>query len=342
MTRIFVTGASGFIGSRLVEYLLQRGDQVVGLIPTNDEVRSLSVLLESYGDRLHVVVGDLRDREVPESALDGVEFVYHLGAVLAGTSEEEFRDTNVTGTRNLLEAVANRRSDGFRRFLFISSQAAAGPSPNGRPIDESHPLRPVSWYGKSKRDAEALVNRFSDTLPVTIVRPVKVYGEGEQGISRRAFPMVRAGLAPRLGIASKMASLVYVGDVVEGMIAAAESPQSLGKTYFLSDPNPYTQREVFEAIADAMGKRLRLPVIVPHLVLVIVALFAEWTHQLTGGRPVLTRDKVRELRQRWWTATPAAAANDLGWSSQVSLRDGMARAVVDWDGRRREAQVGED
>ena len=340
MARIFVTGANGFIGSHVIEYLLQRGNEVIGIIRTSSDVRSLSALLESYGDRLHLVVGDLRDRGTLESALDDVEFVYHLGAVLMATSEEEFRDTNVTGTRNLLEAVANRRSAGFQRFLFVSAQAAAGPSPDGRSIDESLPPRPVSSYGKSKTDAEAIVNQFSDRVPVTIVRPVAVYGEREQDISGGTFPMVKAGLAPKLGFVSKTASLVYVGDVVKGMIAAAESPRSLGKTYFLSDPNPYPQHEVVRAIADAMGKRLRIPVIVPHLLLVIVAVVAEWTHQFTRRRPMLTRDKVRELRQRWWAATPAAAAHDLGWSSQVSLRTGMARAVADWDRRRREPPPG--
>jgi dihydroflavonol-4-reductase len=334
MARIFVTGANGFIGSHLIEHMLQRGDEVIGLIRADSDLRSLAPLSKTHGDRLHWVVGDLRDPGTLESGLADVEFVYHLGAVLMATSERAFRETNLTGTRNLLEAVTNR-CKGLQRFLFASAQAAAGPSPDGTPIDESHPLRPVSTYGKSKADAEAVVHEFSDRVPVTIVRPVAVYGEREQDISGGTFPLVKAGLAPKIGFASKTASLVYVGDVVEGMIAAAESSQSLGKTYFLSDPNPYPQREVVRAIADAMGRRVRIPVIVPHLALLNVAVFAEWGHKFNRRRPMLTRDKVRELRQRWWAVSPAAAAHDLGWSSRVSLRDGMARAVADWDRRRR-------
>lgn len=335
MPRIFVTGANGFVGSHLIEHLLRRGDEVIGLIRAGSDVRSLAPLVATHGDRLKLVVGDLRDRSSLEVALDDVQFVYHLGAVLMAASEQAFRETNVAGTRNLLEAVTNRGLGGLRRFLFASAQAAAGPSPDGRPIDESHPLRPVSAYGKSKADAEAVVRQFSDRVPVTIVRPVAVYGERERDISGGTFPLVKAGLAPRLGFAPKTASLLYVGDLVAGMVAAAESPRSLGKTYFLADRNPYPQHEVVRAMADAMGNRVRIPVVVPHFILTIVAVFAEWGHRITRRRPMLTRDKVRELKQRWWAATPAASARDLGWSSQVSLRDGMARAVADWDRRRR-------
>lgn len=330
MSRIFVTGANGFVGSHLIEHLLRRGDEVIGLIRAGSDVRSLAPMVAAHGERLQLVVGDLRDRGSLEFAFHAVDFVYHLGAVLMATSTQAFRETNVAGTRNLLDAIGARGPGTLRRFLFVSAQAAAGPSPDGRPIDESQPLRPVSVYGTSKADAEAIVRQFSDRIPVTIVRPVAVYGERERDISGGTFPMVKAGLAPRLGLASKTASLVYVGDLVAGLVAAAESPQSLGKTYFLGDRDPYPQRELVRAMADAMGNHVRIPVVVPHLMLGIVAVFAELGHRVTGRRPMLTRDKVRELKQRWWAASSAAAARDLGWSAQISLRDGMARAVADW------------
>lgn len=340
MARILVTGANGFIGSHLIELLLHRGDEVIGLVRARSDVRWLSPLLEDHKNHLLLVEGDLRDRTTLDSALENVDFIYHLGAVLMATSENVFRETNVTGTRNLLEAVANRASPGFRRFLFASAQAAAGPSPNGQPIDESQPLRPVSVYGKSKADAEEVVRQFGDRLPTTTVRPVAVYGERERDISGGTFPAVKAGFAPKLGWLSKTASLVYVGDVIRGMVAAAESSESVGKVYFLADPEPYPMREIVRAMADVMGKRIRIPIVTPHTILWIVALFSEWGHYFTRRRPMLTRDKVRELKQRWWAASPAAAARDLGWRAEISLREGMARAVADWDRRRRKPDPG--
>ncbi len=334
MSRIFVTGANGFIASHLIEHLVQRGDEVVGLVRGGSDLRFLRPALESHCERLRLVVGDLREPAAFESALDDVEYVYHLGAVLMATSEAQFREANVRGTQNLLEAIARRQPRKLRRFLFASAQAAAGPSPDGRPIDESRPLSPVSLYGKSKADAEALVLDFGRRLPVTIVRPVAVYGERERDISGGTFPAVKAGFAPKLGWRSKSASVIYVGDVVRGMIAAAESPRSLGKAYFLADPHPYPMRDIVRAMADAMAKKVRIPMVTPHSVLTTIAVLSEWAHYFTRRRPMLTRDKVRELRQRWWVVTPAAAERDFGWRAEIGLAEGMKRAIDDWQRRR--------
>jgi nucleoside-diphosphate-sugar epimerase len=339
MSRIFVTGANGFIASHLIEYLLGRGDEVIALVRVGSDVRWLKPLLEARRDRLRLAVGDLRDRKSLDDALDDVHYVYHLGAVLMATSEEEFRQANIRGTRNLLEVLSARRPRDFKRFLFASAQAAAGPSQDGQPLDESHALRPVSFYGKSKADAEAVVREFGDRIPSTIVRPVAVYGERERDISGGTFPAVKAGFAPKLGWRSKSASLIYVGDVVRGMIAAAESPGSLGKAYFLADPHPYPMRAIVHAMADAMGKRVRIPMVTPHSVLTFVAVVSEWAHHFTHRRPMLTRDKVRELKQRWWVVTPAAAERDFGWRAEVGLEEGMARAVADWERRKLSAPV---
>ncbi len=331
MPTAYVTGANGFIASHLIPHLLERGTRVVGLVRRTSDVSSLAPLFPRYGDRLRLVVGDLRDRPSLGPGLEGVDYVYHLGAVLMGTAEEEFRATNVEGTRNLLEAV-RERCPRLQRFLYTSSLAAAGPSPDGRPVDERAEPRPVSWYGRSKRDAEAIVRAAgAGGLPVTIVRPVAVYGEREQDLSRGTFPAVKLGLAPRIGFGRKYLSMIYVEDLVEGMIAAAESSGSVGGTYFLSDPHPYETAELVGAMADAMGKRVRIPLATPALALQAAAVGAEWVHEFTRGRPLLTRDKVREVTQRAWVCTPAAAEQDFGWRARTPLEDGIAREVRYWD-----------
>ncbi len=340
MARALVTGANGFIGSHLVEYLLEQGHEVIALVRTTSDTRSLEPAFRIHPERLRVVLGDLREPGSLAAAVAGVDVVYHLGAVLMGTSRREFRETNVEGTRNLLDAVARRGDGGVTRVLFTSSQAAAGPAADATPIDETREPRPVSWYGESKRDAEGIVREHGARgLPVTIVRPVAVYGEREREISGGTFPAVRLGLMPRVGLRSKVASFIYVGDVVRGIVAAAESPTTLGKTYFLGDPEPYRATDVVRTVADAMGQRIRLPVIVPHFVLWFGAVLSETLHHFTRARPKLTRDKVREMRHRWWGASPAAAARDFGWSATTELLDGMRRAIEDWRRRRAEPKI---
>lgn len=343
MARVFVTGANGFIGSHLVAALLERGHEVTALVRATSDIRSLADLFPRYGTRFRLVVGDVRRPEAFESALERVEYVYHLAAVLAGTTRAEFFGSNVEGTRRLLEVVRRQRTDAFRRFFFTSSLAAAGPSADGKPIDESAPPRPVSWYGESKRDAEDVVNGFgAEGLPVTIARPSGVFGEGERLLAEGTFHLVKLGLRPKAGFASRRVSFVYIGDLVPGIIAAAESPATVGKTYFFSNPSPYGEREVMTAIADGLGTSIRLPVITPVFVLGLAAVAAEWTHVFTRGLPLPTRDKVRELHHRWWACSPDAAKRDFGWAAGVPLAEGMKRAARDWAERRERDNAGHE
>ncbi len=338
MARVLVTGVNGFIGSHLAQLLLERGEEVVGIVRPTSDLRALVPLFDRHGDRLKLVVGDLRTGDGLEEAVRGVEVVYHLGAVVMGTSEAEFRTTIVEGTRRLLEVVMAARGPEFRRFLFTSSQAAAGPAPSPAPIDETAERRPVSWYGTAKRDAEDIVLDFAGKgLPVTIVRPVAVYGERETDISRGTFPAVRAGLLPRVGFREKTVSLVYVGDLVKGMVEAASSPATLGKTYFLSNPQTNTASQLVGAIATAMGKRHGLPLFAPQTALWVVAVVSEWLHHFTRARPMVTRDKFREVSRTSWAVSASAAKRDFAWIAGTPLEVGMRAAVEDWEDRMRVA-----
>lgn len=334
MARVFITGVNGFIGAHLAEALLARGDEVTGLVRATSDTRALASLFERHGDRFRLVIGDLRRPETLGPGLAGAEFVFHLAAVLLAPAEQDFVDANVVGTRNLFAAVRRHGGPGVRRVVFTSSMAAAGPSPDGHPLAESEPVRPVSWYGRSKADAEAVAREFmAQGLPITVVRPVSVYGERERDFSGAMFPPVSMGVRPMVGLARKTLSMVYVGDLVAGLIAAAESPAAEGRTYFLGDPEPYLDTHVARTAADALGTGVRIPVLIPHAVLGIGALLSEVAMRFTRERPAVTRDKVREVRQRWWAASPAAAQADFGWRAQVPLIEGMRRAAAEWRAR---------
>jgi nucleoside-diphosphate-sugar epimerase len=324
-----VTGANGFIGRHLIKLLLERGYEVRGLVRTTSDTSSLAPLFDQHGDRLHLVIGDVRQPSTLAGKFDGVEYVFHLAAVLLGLTNSEFRDTIVTGTQNVMEA-ARADATGLKRFVYVSSLAAAGPSPaDGAPLTEAAECKPVSWYGTAKRDTEQWLRAHCGDVPVTIVRPVSVYGEGEQDLSRGTFPLVKLGFQPRVGFSQSRASFVYVGDLVRGMVAAAESERAAGHTYFLADPTPVTTADLGEAIADAVGQKVRIPLPTPVVALQAGALFSEWSHQFTRARPMTTLDKVRELRQTRWVASPAAAKSDFGWETEVALKPGLKREVDD-------------
>jgi hypothetical protein len=170
--------------------------------------------------------------------------------------------------------------------------------------------------------SEKAVRDYSDRMKVTIVRPSGVYGERERDIST-TFPLVARRIQPILGLRPKHTVMIYVKDLVRGIVEAAESQASLGKTYFLNHPQVETSRSVVKTIGAAMGKPAGLAVPTPIFLLRIAAPFAELVHQFTRERPAITRDKVREVSQRFWVSDAAAAKADFGWEAKTDLLEGM-------------------
>ncbi len=334
MADVLVTGSNGFIGCHLVKELLARGNRVAALVRPTSDLAGLALLSGDERRRLSLVTGDVRRPAEFAPELQQAEYVYHLAAVLLGSSEDEFRETNVEGTRRLIAQLEARRHPQFQRLLVTSSQAAAGPSPTPNPIDETAPVAPVSWYGRSKADVERLAaDAAGRGLPVSVVRPVVVYGEREMDLSRAIFPIVSLGLRPRVGLRSRTVTVIYVKDLVRGMIAVAEASSTRGRTYFLANSAPNRDSDLSDAAAAALGKRLFAPVITPLLLVRLVAVLSELLHLFTRSRPMTTRDKVRELVPRHWAASPAAAQRDTKWRPTVPLAEGMQAAVRDWRAR---------
>ncbi len=323
MRTALVTGANGFIGSHLVRHLLERGYQVRCLVRHTSDLSSLD------GLRVSACVGDVRWPESLAAPLQGVDYVFHLAAQLMALTRRDFEETNARGTLNMLEATARTKLPSFQRFLLTSSQAAAGPSDGVAALDESAPRQPISWYGISKRMAEDGIASFADRLPCTVVRPSSVYGERETDLSRM-FPIVDQRIQPKLGLLEKKLVLVYVGDLVRGIVDAVESPTTIGRVYFLNHDEVVTTRQAVRTIAHAMDRSRGLLVPIPVAALQLSAPLAEFTSRFTRERPALTRDKAREVSQRFWVATSSAAKRDFGWSPSHNLLDGMRRTTKAW------------
>lgn len=319
MPACLVTGANGFIGSHLVRELLSRGWTVKCLVRHTSDLSSL------HGLSVECVLGDVRDPETIPSAVNGVEYVFHLAAELMATDRETFDQVIRQGTINMLEAAT--QNSGLKRFLYVSSQAAAGPGNDATPGDETKPRRPISWYGHAKAEAEDAVLSYQRRLPVTLVRPSGVYGKREKDVSQ-LYPLVENHLHPRLGILTKYVVLIYVEDLVRGIVEAAQSADTLGQTYFLNHPQVVTAGGVTETIARAMDKRWGLPLIIPIILLRLTAPMIEFIHQFTRQRPKVTRDKVREVAQRFWVSDPSKARRDFSWEAQFSLFEGMRKTVA--------------
>lgn len=312
--RTLVTGGHGFVGSHLVDLLLARGDRVRCL----HRRPRLPATLE--GKDVEIAHGDIRDPQVVASAVRGVDEVFHLAALTRSRTRAEMLGTNTGGTVVLLDAAARACLPG--RFVLCSSLAAVGPAPEGVPLDESAPCRPVTWYGESKRLAEIAALRWRDRLAVTVIRPPAVYGPRDRDFLP-VFQAARRGFLPLLGTRPRRYHFVYAPDLAEGMLVAARSVATAGGTYFLAHPEILTAEEFAGHVARAVGgrpRRLRIP----DALLSLVADLGELAGQVTGRTPLINRQRMRELEGRAYVCSAEALARDADWRARTGAVQGTA------------------
>jgi nucleoside-diphosphate-sugar epimerase len=316
-----VTGGHGFLGSHLVELLLARGFKVRCLLRPD---RSDAVF---SGRAVDVARGDLRSSAGLAEAVRGVDLVFHVAGLVTARGPAEFRAVNVEGTRRIAAAVG-RVNPLCRRFVYVSSQAAAGPSRDGRPIREEVPPEPLTHYGRSKLEGERTLPRAIGGVAWSVVRPPAIYGPRDEGILP-FFQLAALGLAAGLeGPRGRRFNLLHARDVAEGVLAAAEAPAAAGRVYFLADERGrgYGYRDVARSLERAFGRRTRR-VPLPDLLVDLAGVLTDEVAWLCGSRPIFGRDKARELKARWWLCSPERAARDLGWHARIPLDDGFAETA---------------
>lgn len=312
-----VTGASGFVGSHLVDELLLRGARVRALVRGTSSRRWLD------GKPVELADGALDDPRALEAALEGVDWVVHVAGLIRARNAAEFHESNVMGTERLLRAAGNRP---LRRFLFISSQAASGPSVDGRPVTEDHRPHPVSAYGESKLRAEQLVMMAADRFPVSVLRPPAVYGPRDTAIFK-AFLAGKRHLEPVLRRRGRF-SIVHVSDLASAAWAALTHEAAVGQVFFASEPDVTDYEELGTSIREAL-RTWTVRVSIPHWALMGIALGAETWARAAGQAPLLSREKLREIAAGDWLCSSHKIRERLGWTPRIGLREGI-EATADW------------
>lgn len=315
--KVLLTGAHGFVGSHLVECLLASGAQVRCLARQGvpERLRGLAV---------EVVEGDLETGRGLAEAVRGVQEVWHLGALTRARTRRQMLRVNAAATLQLARLAAR---EGVERFVFCSSLAAVGPSPDGTPLDERAPLRPVTTYGRSKQLAEQGLHGLRGSLPWVVVRPPAVYGPRDRDFLA-LFQAVSRGLLPVLGAPSRRLSLVHVADLAEGLLAVGRAPGALHRAWFVTGDPPVTQDGLAEALAGAVGRRPRR-LALPASVARLMGSCAEALGQLAPRPLLLSRERVAEVGEGHWVCSGEGTARVLGWKARRSLPEGLA-ATARW------------
>jgi len=314
---VLITGASGFIGGRLRDALLDAGADVVALrrAGSPEPRRGRSAVVE-YADR--DALRRLVEKEKPA-------FVYHVAGATKGVTYADFQRANVMPTENLASALRDA-CPGLRRFVLFSSLGAYGPSRPGAPHTEDAPRRPIEFYGQSKLEAEQALEALGDKLPWTILRPSGVYGPGDVDYFE-LFKSVVRGLNVFFGNRNRWFSAVYVDDLVRASLDAAEADATRGKGYFVCDGVPVTWGTFQEEIVHASGRHV-LTLNLPEVFVDIAAVAGEALTRLDGKPRLFNRQKARMGAQEAWTCRHDALRADTGYAPRVDVREGVERTLA--------------
>ena len=317
--KIGITGATGFIGSHLAEELLHRGHEVTCLTRPSSNLRWLRHL-----DVEIIQASAFRPDELGRF-VRGTDAIVHTAGSKFAATREEFRRSNERLTGALLDAI-ERYDPGIRRFVYLSSMAVTGPSPEGRPIAEDEPPRPLSSYGESKLRTEILISRRAALVPSTIIRPPGVYGPRDSDLLP-VFQMARRGILLVTGRRSTV-DLVYVKNLVRAIRLATETEGGVNRTYHVADAHPYTWEGLAGHLGACLG-RCPLTVAVPGALLWAVGWVAQRAARLAGAEAKLNDQKVREMRARHWRISWERAREELGYVPPYDVEQAVGE-TLEW------------
>ncbi len=315
-----VTGANGFVGSHLVDHLLSRNFKVKCL------VRKTSNLKWLEGKEVEIFNCGLFDRDGIKTAMQDVNYVFHVAGVVKAKNKEGYFKGNVEATKILLE-ISLQNKVNIKRFVVVSSQTVTGPSLDGNPVNEKTECKPLTTYAKSKFQQENLVLSFKDEIPVTICRAPAIYGERDTEIFIY-FQTFSKGLTSLIGFDKKVLSLLHVADLAEGLYLAAVSDKSIGEIYFISSEKFYTWDEVGAVTSKELNKKA-LKIRIPHFVVYTVASFAQFFSLFSSKPATLNIEKAKDLTQHAWICDTSKAMNDFGYRQKVTIEEGIRR-TCDW------------
>lgn len=321
--KILITGASGFIGSFIVEEALRRGFETWG------GVRSTSSRRYLQDERIHFIDLDFSSEDALIEALRGHDFDYiiHAAGVTKCLHRDDFFKVNYEGTKNFVNAILKLHMP-LKRFIYMSSLSVFGAIREKQPyqeIEENDTPRPNTAYGKSKLMAEQFLDSIGNDFNYIVLRPTGVYGPREKDYYVMA-KSIRDHVDFAVGFRRQDITFIYVLDLVQAVFLALDRGMS-GRKYFLSDGEMYQSSTFSNYIHEELGKPWWIRIKAPVWVLRLVTLVGEYAGRATGKMIVLNNDKFNILRQRNWRCDIEPACDELGYTPHYKLQEGVKETI---------------
>ncbi len=317
--KIFLTGASGFLGSHIAEALAHRGDKILAIIRKTSQIHHLKSL------NLEYIEGSISDIQRLKKHLEKCDVVIHSAGLIKALSEKEFFEVNGVGTERLVEAILQCKNKP-KKLVYISTIAVHNPSIDGHDFSlPSSGCHPLTDYGKSKLAGEKALQKLHGKLQTCILRPPVLYGPRDKEFLT-FFKAVDWGIAPLYGSGKNRISLCYATDVAQAVIALLKTRLSSDEIFCLDDGVVYDWNQIIQTVSEVMKKKV-LSLQIPPLLFQVAAGLSELASKLSGRALIFNRDKVLEMSQPNWVCGYQKLHQKTGWKPKVKLKEGALKTL---------------
>ena len=325
--KILITGASGFIGSWLVEEAVRLGFEVWAGVRTSSSLEHLPIAKIHRIDLQYQDIEALSKQIITHVQQYGAwDYVIHNAGLTKTTRPSDFFLVNAEYTRRLLTALSQSGCHP-QKFLLMSSLStyAAGNSKTLAPIRLDDPQQPDTLYGKSKLMAESYVCR-QDDFPYVILRPTGVYGPGDKDYLME-IKSIRSGFDFTAGMKPQYITFIFVKDLVDVVFQALTNESIRNRAYFVADGDVYTDTQFACLIQELLQKKRVFRAHIPLWMVYIICLFSEWMGRITGKAKTLNTDKYKIMKQRNWICDTEPLQQELGFKPTYDLRKGLIETI---------------
>ena len=312
-----VTGANGFVGSHMVDLLLEKGHEVHAIVREKSNTKWLD------GKDVQIHRCGLGDVAQLAAVFAPCHYIFHIAGVVKALNLDGFLRGNVQTTERVFEAA--KYATDLRRIVVVSSMAATGFAEIGSEVDEQSPLQPIEPYGISKVEQEKVAYLHKGTIPYTIVRPPGIYGPRDTEILA-FFKAINSGFSVLMGFKDKEMSLIHIHDLVNGMYLAASSEKSLDQIYFLGSLEKYNWKQLGQVASKAMSKRV-MTIKIPHFVIYLIGFIGQILESRFKMDVALNKDRAFRITRPSWYCSSQKAVDDFKFTQDTSIENGFSETI---------------
>lgn len=322
--KIFITGATGYVGSRLLSELIKHNHDITCLIRSPEKYSHTGIF-----SNCKIIKGDITDKANLQQAIDNIDVVIHLAVSTPLTNKNDdivlYRSVNVQGTQNILEECISSKP---KRIICFSSTAAIG-MPRVPYIDEETPLQPVNHYGLSKKEAEQLVDSYilQYQLPIVTLTFPHIYGPGDIHDFYLIIKLLKKGILPQVGFMPNLLPLVYISDAIDAILLALSNGLT-GEKYIIADDDPHDIRTVRRLVWSTFGINRRWYPFIPKYPGILGAYIIQFLFKVMGRTAPVTGKNIKSIASSRRISVQKAK-KELNFTPRTSLKEGLQRSI-DW------------